>query len=61
MTTINFLRYNRACVALDIRLGSWLRLLLSLSGDFGRGSKKTNLHLATGSLTLRSDLDHCQH
>ena len=30
MTTINFLRYNRACVALDIRLGSLLPLLLSL-------------------------------
>ena len=30
-------------------------------GDFGRGSKKTYLHLAAGSLTLRSDFDHCQH
>ena len=40
MTTINFLRYNRACVALDIRLGSWLRLLLSRFGRLRPRIKK---------------------
>ena len=40
MTTINFLRYKRACVALDIRLDSWLRLLLSRFGRLRPRIKK---------------------